>query len=72
MGERLTYERPKLIPLNGDVERGRGNCVDGSGDAGVCQNGNWATTQCDDGAAAPGWCKAGISAGTNCGAGSGN
>lgn len=51
----MAYEKPKLIDLNGETEKGYGQqgprCQNGSGNDGFCENGSAATGFCITGAA---------------------
>jgi hypothetical protein len=73
MGDKMKYEKPKLVNLNEHLMSSEGaNCSNGSSAAGFCTNGNGTTTfSCGTGTNPATACQpTGISAGGGCNSGS--
>jgi hypothetical protein len=59
MGDKILYEKPKLIVLRGRAELTEGACKSGSGDSSNCGTGNSAGASCLSGTSPASLCSVG-------------
>lgn len=62
MGDKILYEKPRLIVLNAHVKPTQGACKSGSGDASNCGTGNSAGASCMSGTNPKANCSTGTAA----------
>jgi hypothetical protein len=62
MGDKILYEKPKLIVLSGHAKLTEGVCKSGSGDSSNCGTGNSAGASCMSGTSPGAICSTGTAA----------